>query len=164
MKFLILMHVIGTVLGAGAATFAEIFYTRFNSDNIITDDERRTLATIYTIMRLGLFLLVISGFGFLLYFRLTEHVEIFSSAPFWAKMTIVAVLVINSLLLQAHWMPFLIGTAVSLTSWYAALTLGVLGKLTTPYFVILAYYAIAVVLVALGLKWIRSRLHGPAKV
>lgn len=164
MKFLILMHVIGTVLGAGAATFAEIFYTRFNSDNIITDDERKTLAMTYTIMRTGLFLLVISGFGFLLYFRLTEHVGIFSSPSFWAKMTIVAVLVVNALLLQARWMPFLIGTAVSLTSWYAALTLGVLGKITASYFEILGYYMIAVVLVALGLKWIRAHLHGPAKV
>src|SRR3989344_9485319 len=82
MKLLILMHVIGTVLGVGAATFAEIFYTRFNSDNIITDDERKTLSVTYTIMRTGLFLLVISGFGFLLYFRLTEHVGIFSSPSF----------------------------------------------------------------------------------
>ena len=58
---LVLMHIIGTVLGVGAATFAEIFYTRFNSDNIITDDERSTLAVTYTIMRTGLFLLVVSG-------------------------------------------------------------------------------------------------------
>lgn len=164
MKFLILMHVIGTVLGVGAATFAEIFYTRFNSDNIINDDERKTLAVTYTVMRTGLFLLVISGFGFLLYFRLTEHVGIFSSPSFWAKMTVVAVLVCNSLLLQARLMPFLIGTAVSLTSWYAALTLGVLGKISASYFEILAYYAVAMVVVTLGLWWIRTHLHGPKKV
>ena len=163
MKLLILMHIVGTVLGVGAATFAEIFYTRFNSDNIITDYERKTLAVIYTIMRTGLFLLVISGFGFLLYFRLTEHVGIFSSPSFWAKMTVVGVLVANALLLQARLMPFLIGTAISLTSWYAALVLGVLGKVTASYFEILLYYAIAVVLVALALRWIRARLHGPAQ-
>ena len=163
MKLLILMHVIGTVLGVGAATFAEIFYTRFNSDNIITDDERNTLAVIYTIMRTGLFLLVVSGFGFLLYFRLTEHVGIFSSPSFWAKMTVVAVLACNALLLQARIMPFLIGTAISLTSWYAALALGVFGKITASYFEILLYYVIAVILVALALRWMRARLHGPPK-
>ena len=163
MKLLILMHVIGTVLGVGAATFAEIFYTRFNSDNIITDDERNTLAVIYTIMRTGLFLLVVSGFGFLLYFRLTEHVGIFSSPSFWAKMTVVAVLACNALLLQARLMPFLIGTAISLTSWYAALALGVFGKITASYFEILLYYVIAVILVALALRWMRARLHGPVK-
>jgi len=160
---LVLMHIIGTVLGVGAATFAEIFYTRFNSDNIITDDERSTLAVTYTIMRTGLFLLVVSGFGFLLYFRLTEYMDIFSSPSFWAKMTVVAVLAGNALLLQARLMPFLIGTAVSLTSWYAALTLGVLGKTSASYFEILAYYAVAVVIVALALRWIRARLHGTAQ-
>src|SRR3989338_6713555 len=62
---LVIVHIIGTVPGVGAATFAEIHYTRFNSDDIITDDERKTLAVTYTVMRTGLFLLVISGFGFL---------------------------------------------------------------------------------------------------
>ena len=37
-ELLIIMHIIGTVLGVGAATFAEIHYTRFNTDDIITDD------------------------------------------------------------------------------------------------------------------------------
>ena len=69
---LVIVHIIGTVLGVGAATFAEIHYTRFNSDDIITDDERKTLAVTYTVMRTGLFLLVISGFGFLLYLRPTS--------------------------------------------------------------------------------------------
>ena len=101
---------------------------------------------------------------FLLSSRLTEQVGILSSPSFWAKMTVVAVLVCNSLLLQARLMPFLIGTAVSLTSWYAALTLGVLGKISASYFEILAYYAVAMIVVALGLWWIRTRLHGPAKI
>jgi len=162
-ELLVIMHVIGTVLGVGAATFAEIHYTRFNSDDIITDDERRTLATTYTVMRTGLFLLVISGFGFLLYLRLTEYTDLLTSATFLAKMTVVGVLVGNALLLQARIMPLAIGAAVSLTSWYAALVLGVLRDTNASYFEILLYYAVAVVLVALSLRWIRARMHGPAK-
>src|SRR3989338_7390249 len=114
---LVIVHIVGTVLGVGAATFAEIHYTRFNSDDIITDDERKTLATTYTIMRTGLFLLVISGFSILLYMRLTEYVEVLSSPSFWAKMTVVAILVGNALLLQARIIPFSVGAAISLTSW-----------------------------------------------
>src|SRR3989344_4006418 len=146
-ELLLIMHIIGTVLGVGAATFAEIHYTRFNSDDIITDDERKTLATTYTVMRIGLFLLVVSGFGFLLYFRLTEHVGILTSPSFWAKMTIVGVLVGNALLLQARLIPFAIGTAVSLASLYAALVLGVIGRTSAGYFEILLYYAGAVIFV-----------------
>lgn len=164
MELLVIMHVIGTVLGVGAATFAEIYYTRFNSDDIVNDEERKVLAVTYTVMRTGLFLLVISGFGFLLYFRLTEHVGILTSPSFWAKMTVVAVLVGNAILLQARIMPFAVGAAVSLTSWYAALVLGVIGKTSASYFEILTYYAIAIVLVGLGLRWIRARTHAPRKV
>ena len=163
-QLLIIMHIIGTVLGVGAATFAEIHYTRFNSDDIITDDERKTLATTYTVMRTGLFLLVISGFGLLLYYRLTEYVGILTSATFWAKMTVVGILVTNAALLQARIMPFAIGAAVSLTSWYTALMLGVLRETSASYFEILAYYVVATVFVGLGLRLIRSYVHAPKKL
>jgi hypothetical protein len=163
-ELLVIMHVIGTVLGVGAATFAEIHYTRFNIDDIITDDERKTLTTTYTVMRAGLFLLVISGFAFLLYFRLTENVAALTSPSFWAKMTIVAVIVGNALLLQARMVPFAIGAAVSITSWYAALVLGVIGKTNATYVEILMYYVVAIVLVGLSLRWIRAWLHAPKKL
>ncbi|MEK7109292.1 MAG: hypothetical protein AAB919_02545 [Patescibacteria group bacterium] len=163
-ELLVIMHVVGTVLGVGAATFAEIYYTRFNSDDIVTDDERKTLATAYTVMRTGLFLLAISGFAFLLYFRLTEHVGILTSPSFWAKMTIVGVLVGNALMLQARIMPLAVGAAVSLTSWYAALVLGVIGKTSATYAEILIYYAVAIVLVGVSLRLIRAYLHAPKKI
>ncbi|OGG76266.1 hypothetical protein A2950_01470 [Candidatus Kaiserbacteria bacterium RIFCSPLOWO2_01_FULL_55_19] len=158
------MHVVGTVLGVGAATFAEIYYTRFNSDNILTDDERRTLAVTYTVLRTGLFLLVISGFAFLLYFRLTEHVGALTSPSFWAKMTIIGILVGNALLLQARIMPLAIGSAISLTSWYAALVLGVIGKTDATYGELFMYYALATLLVGVILRWIRTRLHAPTTI
>jgi len=158
-ELLIIMHIIGTVLGVGAATFAEIHYTRFNSDNILTDDEKKILAITYTVMRTGLFLLVLSGFSFLLYARLTEHVGILTSPSFLAKMTVVGVLVGNALLLQARIMPLAIGAAVSLTSWYAALVIGVIGRTDATYVEILIYYVIATVLIGIALRWIRTRLH-----
>lgn len=163
-ELLIILHIIGTVLGVGAATFAEIHYTRFNRDNIIDDDETQTLKVTYTVMRAGLFLLVVSGFGFLLYARLTEHVAILTSPSFWAKMTVVAILVGNALLLQARMIPISIGAPVSLTSWYAALVLGVIGKTSAGYVEILLYYAGAIILVGLTLRLIRSLVHKPQKV
>ena len=122
--FLIIMHIIGTVLGVGAATFAEIHYTRFNSDDIITDDERKTLAVTYTVMRTGLFLLVIFGIRIP---ALSAPHRIYRpphERNILGKMTVVGILVGNALLLQARIIPLAIGAAVSLTSWYTALILG----------------------------------------
>ena len=125
------------MLGVGAATFAEIHYLRFASDDIITDDEKKTLATTYTVLRLGLFILVISGFSFLLYYRLSEYTEPLMRASFWAKMTIVGILVANAWMLQTRLIPLAIGSALSLASWYGALVLGVIGETSASYFEIL---------------------------
>ena len=169
MEFLVIVHIIGTVLGVGAATFAEVYYIKFNQDNIVSDDERKTLATTYTILRFGLFLVVVSGFGFFLNFRLTEHVGALMSPALWAKMTLVVVLVVNAWLLQVRKVPLAIGSAISLTSWYGALILGVIGRtLVTTYhasFVdIMLGYVAAIVLVGLALKWIRARFRAPRPV
>lgn len=160
-ELLIVGHIIGTVLGVGAATFAEIYYTRFNRDNIIDDAEAQTLKVTYTIMRLGLFLLVITGFAFLLSARLTEHVGILHSTAFWTKMTIVGILVVNALLLQARMIPFGIGTAISLTSWYAALVIGVAGRIDASFVELFAYYVAAIIVVYFVLRSIRAWMHTP---
>lgn len=160
-EFIIIVHLIGTALGVGAATFAEIYYTRFNLDNILTDDERNTLATTFKVLRMGLFLLVISGFGFLLYFRLTEYLEPFSSPTFWAKMTIILILVTNAFLLQTRKIPLAVGAAISLTGWYTALIFGVIGKTSASYFELLSYFVVATVVVGFALHFIRTQLHPP---
>lgn len=163
-ELLIIVHIIGTVLGVGAATFAEIYYARFNSDDILSDDERKTLATTFVVLRIGLFILVVSGFGFLLYMRLTEYVEPLSSPTFWAKMTVVGVLVTNALLLQIRLIPLAVGAAVSLTGWYTALIFGVIGKTSASYLELMLYFAVATVLVGFILEDIRNHLHGPRQV
>lgn len=160
---LVVAHGIGAVLGVGAATFAEIYYTRFNRDNIIDEGEAGTLKVTYTTMRLGLFVLVISGFGFLLYYRLTGQVEPLLSSQFLAKMTIVGVLVGNALLLQARVVPMVLGTAISLTSWYAAFILGLLHLESFPYLPTMLFYVAAIPVVMLALQAIRARLHAPEK-
>lgn len=163
-ELLIIMHIVGTVLGVGAATFAEIQYTRFNADDIIADDERKTLAITYTVMRTGLFLLVVSGFGLLLYLRLTEDTDLLTNATFLAKMTVVGVLVGNALLLQARIIPLAVGAAVSLTSWYTALVLGSLRDTNASYIEILVYYIGAIVMVGGVLRLIRAHFHSPKSI
>ncbi|MEK7177152.1 MAG: hypothetical protein AAB719_02570 [Patescibacteria group bacterium] len=163
-ELLVVVHIIGTVLGVGAATFAEIYYARFNSDDILSDDERKTLTITFTVLRIGLFILVVSGFGFLLYMRLTEYVEPLSSPTFWAKMTVVGVLVTNALLLQIRKIPLAVGAAVSLTGWYTALILGIIGKTSASYLELLLYFAIATILVGFVLEFIRNSLHGPRQI
>jgi Cu/Ag efflux pump CusA len=150
--FLIVSHLVGTVLGVGGATFAEIFYTRALKDGGVSPEEGATLKTIYRVLRIGLVLTVLSGFGFLLLFRLTGMEERLFDPKLWAKMTIIGVLLVNALLLQAHRIPMWLGASLSLTSWYAAMIIGAWRGIPYSYWEILFGYGVAVVLVALGLE------------
>lgn len=144
--FLVILHVVGTIFGAGAVTFAGIFYWfKRPLDSISTLDEH-FLKTTYLALRIGMLLLVLSGFGFFLEFRLTGRGFILQSPQLWAKMTVVVVILANALL--HHWrkLPFLLGNVISAVSWYMAAVLGIV-RLQLGYPLWLVIY-VAVIVVA----------------
>jgi len=159
--FLIITHIIGTVLGAGGATFAEVFYLKAKRDGVIEPLEVDYLKTSYLILRIGLFILIISGFGFLLLYRLAGYGEGLLNPKLWAKLTIVAILIINAFLIQIRKIPMWLGASVSLTSWYGALILGAWRTLETPFISIMIVYVVAVFVVAGILELIRKYLKIP---
>src|SRR3989338_2144896 len=154
---LILAHIIGTVLGVGGATFAEVFHVRAMRDGVITADEGATLKICYTVLRIGLAMLLISGFGFLIYYRLTGQDELLYNPKLWAKMTIVFIIPINAILFQIRKIPTWLATAISLTSWYGALILGIYRDVPYSYLQIIGIYIVAVFAVAFILR--RVKLH-----
>ncbi|PIW97289.1 hypothetical protein COZ82_00385, partial [Candidatus Kaiserbacteria bacterium CG_4_8_14_3_um_filter_38_9] len=66
------------------------------------------------------------GFGFLLNFKLEGEVENLYSPVLWAKLLIVIIIAINTLLLQARKIGLYWGAAFSFVSWWAAAILGML--------------------------------------
>ena len=82
--FLTISHIVGIVLGVGGATFAEFLYLRALKDGVVDAEEKIILDTTYRIIRIGLFLAVISGFGFLLLFRFTGAEERLLDPKLWA--------------------------------------------------------------------------------
>ena len=151
------LHIVGTVLGVGSATFAEIFVIKALKDGIIEPLEGDYLKTTYIVLRIGLILAVLSGFGFLFYYLITGYEEALYSAKLWAKMTVVLVLLFNALLLQARLIPLLLGSAISLTSWYTAMFLGIFRNIEAGYLVILGWYVFAVLVVMFILKEVHRR-------
>lgn len=156
--FLAISHIIGTVLGVGGATFAEIFYLKSAKDGVIDPQENVTLKTIFYVLRVGMVILVLSGFGFLILYRLTGQTELLYSPKLWAKLTIILILLFGVIAWQAKKVPMWLGSAVSLTSWYAALVLGVWRGVEASYFTIMVAYLFAVVFVIALLSIIRKSL------
>lgn len=152
-------HILGTALGLGGATFAEIFYLKAARDGIIDATESGFLKTTYFVLRLGMIILVFSGFGYLFFYRLTGQTELIYNPKLWAKLTIVAFIIFNALLLQAKKMPLWLGSAVSLTSWYSAFILGSWRSLEASYISIILLYIMAVIIVAAFLEIIKKALR-----
>ena len=144
---LIIAHIVGVALGVGGATFAEVNLVYAKRDGEISPDENALMQSTYAVLRLGFFLLVLSGFGFLLYYRLSGAEELLYSSALWAKFAVIGILSASAVLMQLRLIPLLWGSAVSITSWYAALVLGVFarGDVNSSYVTILSIYALAVV-------------------
>lgn len=157
-SLLVVSHIIGAALGVGGATFAEINVIRALRDGKISNDESALMHGVYSTIRLGFFITLISGFGFLVFYRLNGMEELLYEPKLWAKMTIIGFLGLNAMLLQVRAIPLMWGSAISITSWYAALIIGSLHDIEYSYFTILAMYAVAVAVSFFVLTRIHKRM------
>lgn len=158
--FLVVVHIIGTALGVGGATFAEIFLLKAVRDGEIDPIESSFMQVTYRVVRVGLVLLVLSGFGFLILYRFTGLEERLYSPLLWAKLSIVVVILINAILLQTRRIPLWLGSALSFASWYAAMLIIPLRSVIMPitYLEIMGWYILSVMVVALSLGVVRKFL------
>ena len=155
--FLIITHIIGTVFGVGGAIFAEVFYLKSIKDGDIDSTESSFLKTTYFILRIGIILLVLSGFGLLILNRLEGATQYLYNPRLWAKLTLTLVIVVNAILLEIRLIPIWLGFSLSFTSWYAALVLGLWrGASAAGYVTIMLWYIIAVFVVAFILGAIKK--------
>lgn len=155
--FLIIVHIAGTILGVGGATMIEVALNRSLQDGKISEDEQNLLKPTYTVVRVGLALSILSGFGFLLIFKINGYTEGLYSPVLWAKLLIILVILLNTILLQAHKINLYWGSAFSLTSWWSAAILGLFSSndVTLPFWQIIFAYLLIVVVMAYVLHLIR---------
>ena len=157
-SFFVISHIIGTALGVGGATFAEVFLLKSLRDGKVDETEGGFLRLTYWALRLGMIILVLSGFGFFLLYRFESDTDHLYEPALWAKMTIVLVILINALLLETRKIPLWLGSALSLTSWYAALVIGASGQNDWSYGEVMLWYVLAVAIVAGLLSLVRKSL------
>ncbi len=165
---LIILHIVGTVLGAGAATVTDYLVFKFAKDTKIDKDEFQILHTISDLIWAGLFLLLVTGFGFIS-LHLADFTGVrdaYSLDKIWAKITVVIILTLNGFFVHYYVLPtlkkrlgkslanpsfmkksFLIFSpgAISSVSWYTALVLGAWRGLEATYFQIMSGYLVILV-------------------
>lgn len=157
---LIIAHLVGTILGVGGATMIEVALNKALMDGTMSPDEREILTPTYTIVRVGLIVSLISGFGFLLIYKFTGQTFRLYDPVLWAKLTVIVVIAINALLLQSRKISLYWGSALSFVSWWLAVILGVFltNRVHYTYFGIMVVYILAIIVGAALLHIIRKRL------
>ena len=156
---LVTAHIFGAILGVGGITFAEIFYFKSAKDNIINETESSFLKTTYFVLRIGTILLVLSGFGFLVYYRFIGSEELLYNSQLWTKLTIVIVIALNAVLLQAKKMPAWLGSPISLVSWYATMLLGIFRNVEMSYLQAMTIYMVMIIFVGFVLDYMKRILN-----
>ncbi|HLD81580.1 MAG TPA: vitamin K epoxide reductase family protein [Patescibacteria group bacterium] len=167
---IIALHLIGTVLGLGGATITDIFFFKFLKDFRISKKEKEIMDTLSQIIWFGLAVLLLSGIGLYL-----PNASALNATPkFLVKMIIVCIIILNGAVMNILIAPQLVKLsfkslakkkntrlillrrlsfalgAISITSWYSALILGVTPKdVPIPFLGILSLYIAALIVAIL---------------
>lgn len=159
---LIFGHVVGTILGVGGATLAEVQIIRALKDGVVDASEKALLHANYTMIRVGTAIIIITGL-LLVWVHISDGENwVLTSQKLWFKEFLIVLIIINAFLFTKRWIPFWLGSAVSFTSWWMAAGLGMWHAVPYTFFQLLLSYIIIVFIVA-GILTLIRRLSIPVK-
>jgi len=122
---LIIAHVIGTALGAGGATLAEVQINKALKDGKVDASERALMHANYTTIRVGMVLILFSGLALVWWHLGQGNNWVLTSPKIWTKDIMFLVIIANAFFLTKRWVPLWLGSAISFTSWWGAAVLGI---------------------------------------
>ena len=145
---IVALHVIGTILGTGGATVAEIQITKALRDNKVDASERTLLHANYTMIRVGMMILFVSIVAMFWYHLQAGNQFILTSEKLWIKDMMFVMIILNAVALHKHWVPLWLGASISFTSWWGATLLGLAGRLPYSFETYVIGYVVAIFVVA----------------
>jgi len=173
-----ILHVFGAIFGAGAAFIGDTMFFKTIKDGVIEKTELEFMQMNSRTVWIGVAILVVSG---ILLF-MTDPARYLDSSKFMAKVTIVAVIIINGLAFHFAHIPnmkkhigmkfaessafrdkssFLLASgAVSVTSWIFTVVLGMLRGVPYTYFQILGFYLVVVLFAVFIASLMKKRILG----
>lgn len=157
---LTIIHILGVVVGMGTALVSDFLFSFYSHNKKLSHSETYTLKILSTIVWFGLIIITVSGVGLFL-----SDIETYIvSTKFLAKMSILAILVLNGFILNRYIskvmmkrgflsyhkytglrkLAFACGS-ISIISWLSVLSLGVTSKIHLSYPALIELYGVVVV-------------------
>ncbi len=113
----------GVALGLGASTIALIFYFASSADGIIESSERRFVHAAEAVLRIALFLIIVTGFTITIAHILAEETATVSLPSFVFKWVLIGVIITCGRLVAWKMISRSVGGALGGATWYALFTL-----------------------------------------
>ena len=176
----LIAHIFGVAIGAGGAFAGDILFFSSIKDKHISRTESRFVGVTSKMIWFGILILLISGVGLV---WLKPETFLFSG-KFWAKMTVVGVIIANGIVFHFRHIPMLrrsyieefseahelvknriwilISGAVSVVSWSYAIVLGVLRKTPFGYVDFISVYLL-LLLIAVSVALLLRKKIIPSK-
>ena len=166
-KITIGFHLVGFALGLGGATISDIIFFQALHRKLITEDRFALLMTISKIVWTGLLILIVSGATlFALIYAEQGSLPLLNSPRWQAKLTLVAIVLINGLFFRFSIFPRLkaitnqplsisnigpsmwklaISGSISIASWYGIMIISLLPRtVRPPYWEFMGIYIVIV--------------------
>ena len=153
-------HVVGTILGTGGATIAEVQVNIALKDGRVDASERALMHANYWMIRLGLALIILSGIVLVWTLYQSGETWALTSAKILTKEIITAVIILNAVAMTYRFVPLWLAAAVSFTSWWGATLLGLTGRLPFTLVEYLFGYVVAIFVAAGILQLMRKWIAG----
>ena len=155
--FIILLHVAGTILGVGGATIAEVSIHKALKDGQVSADEGALLHGTYSVLRVGMALIIVSALAMLWYNIANDTAARLLNDKVWFKEFLFVIIIVNAAAISNRWVPLRLGAATSFTGWWMAAILGVAGRLPFSFWTYLVIFVVATMCMAGVLHLIRLR-------
>ncbi|SEQ01491.1 hypothetical protein SAMN03080615_00021 [Amphritea atlantica] len=152
----------------GTSTIAMTFYFYVVSKGFTLAAENRMMHIVYTVLRIGMVLVVISELTTFIYnYRINNFIYWTDNPEFMMRLTIFCVIVSNAIAMQNRWITMWLGPVIAGGSWYAYFFFSVWIETESTYPTLLLGYgywlvSVAVLLSALRLYLTRHSSDGPA--
>jgi hypothetical protein len=174
------MHLLGIILGLGAATVLDLVILKFLISGKIKHEHVAVVEFVSKIVTAGLVILWLSGLSYLLHYAVFDPAKL-ANQKVWAKIIIVAMLTVNGYFIHHRVLPLIkrqVGGAlfrgladderammitfgtISATSWYVPLVLGAMPQLNfvVPASSILSAYAVVLAIAIASTQGIAHRV------
>jgi hypothetical protein len=157
-SFIILLHIIGTILGTGGATIAEANINIALKDKKVSLDERALMHATYKLIRVGMAFILVSIIGMVIYHTINGTISMLLSPKVLFKELVFLIIFANAIAITLRWIPLWLGAAVSFTSWWTATILGTLGFLPFNFSTYIVGYILAIGIVSIVLHFIKAKI------